>query len=195
MGREEDERRVRRELHRMKRRKQERIRQLLTLGLLCISALIVAAAVLVLAINLIRREPVDPKTVSIPDNVTISLLTPNPYSRPQNPLEEARFPDRNPAWGRMPLSGRSVEACADRIPPKPPPGGRTRRQTPHPGSDSGGAAMPKNGNTPHHLPNRKRGRQNTPARLRLGRTPGIRRQTPARCRPAPIRGWYSSLCR
>ena len=48
MGREEDERRVRRELHRMKRRKQERIRQLLTLGLLCISALIVAAAVLVL---------------------------------------------------------------------------------------------------------------------------------------------------
>ena len=49
MGREEDERRVRRELHRMKRRKQERIRQLLTLGLLCISGLIVAAAVLVLA--------------------------------------------------------------------------------------------------------------------------------------------------
>lgn len=74
----------------MKRRKQERIRQLLTLGLLCISALIVAAAVLVLAINLIRREPVDPKTVSIPDNVTISLLTPNPYSRPQTPLEEVK---------------------------------------------------------------------------------------------------------
>ena len=70
MGREEDERRVRRELHRMKRRKQERIRQLLTLGLLCISALIVAAAVLVLLRTLLWREPVDPKTVSVPDNVT-----------------------------------------------------------------------------------------------------------------------------
>ena len=74
----------------MKRRKQERIRQLLTLGLLCISALIVVAAVLVLAVNLIRKEPVDPKTVSVPDNVTISLLTPNPYSRPQTPLEEVK---------------------------------------------------------------------------------------------------------
>ena len=59
----------------------------------------------------------------------------------------------------MPLSGRSVEACADRIPPKPPPEGRTRRQAPHPGSDSGGAAMPKNGNSPHHPPNRKWGRR------------------------------------
>lgn len=90
MGREEDERRVRRELHRMKRRKQERIRQLLTLGLLCISALIVAAAVLVLLRTLLWKEPVDPKTVSVPDNVTISLLTPNPYSRPQTPLEEVK---------------------------------------------------------------------------------------------------------
>ena len=90
MGREEDERRVRRERHRMKRRKQERIRQLLTLGLLCISALIVAAAVLVLLRTLLWKEPVDPKTVSVPDNVTISLLTPNPYSRPQTPLEEVK---------------------------------------------------------------------------------------------------------
>ena len=90
MGREEDERRVWRELHRMKRRKQERIRQLLTLGLLCISALIVAAAVLVLLRTLLWKEPVDPKTVSVPDNVTISLLTPNPYSRPQTPLEEVK---------------------------------------------------------------------------------------------------------
>lgn len=74
----------------MKRRKQERIRQLLTLGLLCISALIVAAAVLVLLRTLLWKEPVDPKTVSVPDNVTISLLTPNPYSRPQTPLEEVK---------------------------------------------------------------------------------------------------------
>ena len=49
-----------------------------------------AAAVLVLLRTLLWKEPVDPKTVSVPDNVTISLLTPNPYSRPQTPLEEVK---------------------------------------------------------------------------------------------------------
>ena len=45
---------------------------------------------MVLLRTLLWKEPVDPKTVSVPDNVTISLLTPNPYSRPQTPLEEVK---------------------------------------------------------------------------------------------------------
>ena len=88
MSREEDERRVRRELRRMKRRKQERVRQLLLTGLLGIAAVIVIAAAIILVKGLFFQEPVDSRTVSVPEHVTVSLLTPNPYSRPQTPLEQ-----------------------------------------------------------------------------------------------------------
>lgn len=87
---EEDDRRLRRELHRIRRKKQERIRKLLLGGLLGAAALIILAAVLVLCRSLFGKRKVDPKEVAVPDSVTVSLLTPNEYSRPQLPLEEVK---------------------------------------------------------------------------------------------------------
>lgn len=88
MAKEEDERQLRRELRRIQRKKQERVRQLLLLSMLAVSALIVAAAVLILIKSIFFKKPVDPKDVSVPDYVNVNLLTPNPFSRPQKPLEK-----------------------------------------------------------------------------------------------------------
>ena len=84
----EEERRLRRELRRMERRRQERMRRLLTLILFGVAALIILATVVVLIKNIFMKKPVDPGEVEIPDYVNVNLLTPNPYSRPQKPLEE-----------------------------------------------------------------------------------------------------------
>ena len=88
MSREEEERRLRRELRRIQRKKQERIRQLLFGGLLCVSILILLASVIVLYKAVFRKKKADPKDVQVPEYVEVKLLTPNPYSRPELPLEE-----------------------------------------------------------------------------------------------------------
>ena len=82
MGKEEEERQLRRELRRIERKKQERFRQLLLVGMFGIAALIAAAAVLVFLKGIFWKEPVDPHEVPVPEWVTENLLTPNPYSRP-----------------------------------------------------------------------------------------------------------------
>lgn len=88
MAKEEEERQLRRELRRIQRKKQERVRQLLLFTMLGVSALIVVAAVLILIKSIFFKKPVDPKDVSVPDWVNVNLLTPNPFSRPQKPLEK-----------------------------------------------------------------------------------------------------------
>lgn len=90
MAREENERQFRRELRRIERKRQERVRQLLKLALLGATGLIILAAAVVFVRNVFFRKPVDPKTVRAPEGVEISYLTPNPYSRPQLPLTEIR---------------------------------------------------------------------------------------------------------
>ena len=77
MSREEKERQLRREIRRIERKKQERIRQLLMSGLLCVSALIILAAGIVLYKNVFQKNPIDPSTVSVPEYVDVKLLTPN----------------------------------------------------------------------------------------------------------------------
>ena len=90
MSREEEkkERQLRRELRRIQRKRQERIRQILLGSLLGVSALIVVAAAIVLWNNIFQKEPVKPSEVEVPEYVEVNLLTPNPYSRPQKPLEQ-----------------------------------------------------------------------------------------------------------
>lgn len=88
MSREDEERQLRREMRRIQRKKQERIRQLLMAGLLFVSALIVIAALIVLYKNVFHKEPVSPEEVEVPEYVEEKFLTPNPYSRPEKPLEE-----------------------------------------------------------------------------------------------------------
>ena len=90
MPNEEKERQLRREMRRIERKKQERIRQLLMSGLLCVSALIVLAAAIVLYKNVFQKKPVDPSTVQVPEYVDVRLLTPNEYSRPELPLVEVK---------------------------------------------------------------------------------------------------------
>ena len=90
MSRAEDERQLRRELRRIERKKQERVRQLLMTGLLCVSALIILAAGIVLYKKIFQKAAIDPAEVQIPDYVEERLLTPNPYSRPEIPLEEVK---------------------------------------------------------------------------------------------------------
>lgn len=90
MEKREDDRSFKRELRRAERRRQERVRRLLFLSLSGVTVLIVLAALVVLIRTLFFSEPVDPKEVRTPENVTVNLLTPNPYSRPQTPLNEIR---------------------------------------------------------------------------------------------------------
>lgn len=88
MEREDEERRLRREMRRIARRKQERVRRLLMLGLLAAAALIIVAAVIVLFKTFFGKKEVSPAEVTVPEYVNVNLLTPNPYSRPQIPLEQ-----------------------------------------------------------------------------------------------------------
>ena len=90
MEREDEERRLRREMRRIKRKKEERIRQLILAGLFTPASVIILAAVVVLFKNLFQKKQVDPGEVQVPEYVKVDLLTPNPYSRPQKPLEEVR---------------------------------------------------------------------------------------------------------
>ena len=90
MSGEEKERQLRREMRRIERKKQERVRQLLMSGLLCVSALIILAAGIVLYKNVFQKNPIDPSTVSVPEYVDVKLLTPNEYSRPELPLVEVK---------------------------------------------------------------------------------------------------------
>lgn len=86
MSREEKERALRREIRRIERRRQERTRHLLLIGMLCAAVLIMAAAVLVFVKTRFFPNPVNPATVSAPDWVTEDFLTINPYSRPGTPI-------------------------------------------------------------------------------------------------------------
>lgn len=88
MGREEEERQLRREMRRIARRRQERIRHLLMLGLLVTAGFIILAAVIVLVKNVKKKNQVILEEVAVPEYVNVMLLTPNPYSRPQKPLEK-----------------------------------------------------------------------------------------------------------
>jgi len=88
MGREEEERQLRREMRRIARKKQERIRMLLMAGLLAVAGLIILAAVIVLVKNVIKKQQVELSEVEVPEYVNVMLLTPNQYSRPQKPLEK-----------------------------------------------------------------------------------------------------------
>ncbi len=88
MPNEEKERQLRREIRRIERKRQERIRQLLKAGLMGVSALIILAALIVLYKNVFQKKPIDPATVQVPEYVDVKLLTPNPYSRPEIPVEE-----------------------------------------------------------------------------------------------------------
>ena len=90
MEREDEERRLRREMRRIKRKKEERIRQLILAGLFTAASVIILAAVVVLFKNIFQKKQVDPEKVQVPEYVKVDLLTPNPYSRPQKPLEEIR---------------------------------------------------------------------------------------------------------
>lgn len=88
MAKEEEERQLRRELRRIQRKKQERVRQLLLAALLTASALIVAVAIIVMVKSIFFKEPVNPSDVKVPEWVSVNLLTPNPFSRPEKPLEK-----------------------------------------------------------------------------------------------------------
>lgn len=88
MSREDQERSLRRELRRIERKKQERVRQLLMGGLLFGCALIILAAGIVLYKNVFVKKKVDPATVQVPEYVEVNLLTPNEFSRPELPLTE-----------------------------------------------------------------------------------------------------------
>ena len=90
MSNGEKERQLRRELRRIERKKQERIRQLLMSGLLCVSTLIIFAAGIVLYKMIFQKKPIDPSTIQVPEYVDVRLLTPNEYSRPELPLEEVK---------------------------------------------------------------------------------------------------------
>lgn len=90
MSRAEEERQLRREMRRIERKKQERVRQLILGGLLLVSVMIVIAAGIVLYKMVFQKKPVDPAEVPVPDYVEVRLLTPNPYSRPEIPLEEVK---------------------------------------------------------------------------------------------------------
>lgn len=88
MAKEEEERQLRRELRRIQRKKQERVRQLLLAALLTVSSLIVAVAVIVMVKSIFFKKPVNPSEVKAPEWVNVNLLTPNPFSRPEKPLEK-----------------------------------------------------------------------------------------------------------
>ncbi len=90
MSREEDERRLRREKRRLQRKKQERMRRMLMAAVLVICALICMAAGVMIYKLIFEKEPIDPASVAVPDYVEEKLLTPNPYSRPEIPLEEVK---------------------------------------------------------------------------------------------------------
>lgn len=63
--------------------------------------MIILAAVIVLFKNVFQKKQVDPGEVQVPEYVQVDLLTPNPYSRPQKPLEEVR--------GIVVLCGKSMQ--------------------------------------------------------------------------------------
>ena len=88
MDREDESRELRRQLRRIERKKQERVRQLLKAGLLCGCALILIAAGIVGYKLIFEKKKVDPATVVVPEYVEVNLLTPNEFSRPEIPLTE-----------------------------------------------------------------------------------------------------------
>lgn len=88
MGREDEARELRRQLRRIERKKQERVRQLLMGGLLCGCALILIAAGIVCYKMIFQKKKVNPAEVQVPEYVVVNLLTPNQYSRPEIPLTE-----------------------------------------------------------------------------------------------------------
>ena len=88
MEREDRDRQLRREQRRIERKKQQQVRQLLLVGLLSVSALIVVIAGIVFFKMLLHKDPVNPAEVTVPEYVETMFLTPNPYSRPQKPLTE-----------------------------------------------------------------------------------------------------------
>ena len=88
MEREDEERKLRRELRRIQRREQERVRNMLKHGLFGVVTLIIIAAVIVCVKLIVKEEVIHPADVEVPDFVNVNLLTPNPHSRPQLPLEK-----------------------------------------------------------------------------------------------------------
>ena len=88
MSREDEARELRRQLRRIERKKQERVRQLLMGGLLCGCALILIAAGIVCFKLVFQKKKVNPADVLVPEYVEVNLLTPNEFSRPEIPLTE-----------------------------------------------------------------------------------------------------------
>ena len=88
MARADETRELRRQLRRIERKKQERVRQLLMAGLLGVCTLIILAAGIVCYKLIFEKKKVDPATVEVPGYVEVNLLTPNEYSRPEIPLTE-----------------------------------------------------------------------------------------------------------
>ena len=83
-----EERRIRREKNRMRRKKQERTRRLILSGLTAIIAIAMISTAVLVTKKLTGRKQVDPSDVKVPEYVTVDLLTPNQYSRPQIPLKK-----------------------------------------------------------------------------------------------------------
>lgn len=88
MTNEDKARELRRQLRRIERKKQERVRQLLMAGLLCGCVLIILASVIVCVKLILHKEKVNPAEVLVPEYVEVNLLTPNEFSRPEIPLTE-----------------------------------------------------------------------------------------------------------
>ena len=121
MEREDEERRLRREMRRIKRKKEERIRQLILAGFFTAASVIILAAVIVLFKNVFQKKQVDPGEVQVPEYVKVDLLTPNPYSRPQKPLEELRgivvhYDGGYGPCGMPALGGRAVGEVVQCVP-------------------------------------------------------------------------------
>lgn len=88
MAREDKTRELRRQIRRIERKKQERVRQLLKAGLLFVCGLILLAAGIVCYKMIFEKKKVNPATVVVPEYVEVNLLTPNEFSRPEISLTE-----------------------------------------------------------------------------------------------------------
>ncbi len=90
MMREDEERRMRRERRRLQRRKQELTRRIVMGVVLAVAAVVFMVAGVMIYKLIFEKDPIDPASVAVPEYVDVNLLTPNPYSRPELPLEEIK---------------------------------------------------------------------------------------------------------
>lgn len=92
MNSEDENRKIRREIRRIERKREEAVRHTILYSLLGVVGLIVAAALIVWIRLVFFSAPVRPADVELDPalSVTEIFLTPNKYSRPQTSLEEVR---------------------------------------------------------------------------------------------------------